>query len=80
MVLSALLMIFTGIVEALPRDGDLAGHHIAAASLFVIAAFFHVWYNRKPVINYFSGLGWRWAIIAVCFFAVLAVVRLFEKY
>jgi hypothetical protein len=56
----------------------LAGHHIAAASLFVIAACFHCWCNRKPVIKYFNRLGWWWAIIAVCFFAVVAVVRLLE--
>jgi hypothetical protein len=58
MALSTVLMIFSGIFEALPGHTGLAGHHIAAASLFFIAACFHGWYNRKPVTKYFSGLGW----------------------
>ena len=80
MALSTAVMIFTGFSEALPRHSDLAVHHIVGASLFVIAGCFHCWYNRKPIIKYFNGLGWWWAIIAVCFFAVLIAARLIEGF
>jgi Kef-type K+ transport system membrane component KefB len=77
MMLSSLVIIFTGIAEA--NSTQLAGHHIVAASLFFIAACIHGWYNRKPVLRYFSGLGWRWAVIAGCLLAVLIVGRLIER-
>ncbi len=71
MIFSAGLVIFTGIGESSPRHTGLASHHIAAASLFLIAACIHGWYNWKVIAKYFTGLGWRWAIIAGCLIAVL---------
>jgi hypothetical protein len=71
MICSAVLVIFTGIGEASPRHTGLASHHIAAASLFFIAVCMHGWYNRKAMVKYFNGFGWRWAVIAGCLIGVL---------
>jgi hypothetical protein len=76
MIFSAILIIGTGIEEASPRHTGLANHHVAAASLFLIAACIHGWYNWKAMVKYFGGLCWRWAIIAGCLIGVLAVGNL----
>ena len=72
MALSAVLVIITGIGESFPPHNGSAGHHLAAAVLFLAAVCIHGWYNRKAILNNFSGLGWRWAVIAGCL--VLALI------
>ena len=65
--------------EAFPGHTGLASHHIAAASLFLVAVCIHGWYNRKAMVKYFGGLGWRWAIIAGCLIGVLVVGNLLAQ-
>jgi hypothetical protein len=77
MAASALLVIGTGIGEAFPSHTGLATHHIVAASLFLVGACIHGWYNRRAVAKYFSGLRWEWAVIAACPVVVVVVGSLF---
>ncbi|RPJ62417.1 MAG: hypothetical protein EHM12_04490 [Dehalococcoidia bacterium] len=76
MALTSIFVIFFGIVES--DSTGLAGHHIVAASLFFIAACFHCWYNRKPILKYISGLKWEWAVIAGCLIVMFALGQLIE--
>ena len=64
MILSAVLVIGTGIGESNPAHTGLASHHIVAASLFLLSACVHGWYNRKAMLGYLEGFSWRWAVMA----------------
>ena len=79
MALSSIFVIGTGIGESDTARTVLPGHHIAAASLFFAAACVHCWCNRKAIVKYFVGFGWRWAVVvAGCLIAVLVVGTLIQ--
>jgi len=48
--------------------------HIVPVVIFLILLPFHLWFNRKPIIKYFKGLGWKWALIAIWIAIILWVV------
>lgn len=76
MAISSIFVIIFGIAEA--HSTGLAGHHIVAASLFFIAACIHCWYNRKPIMKYFSVMKLEWAVIAGCLIIMVVLGRLIE--
>jgi hypothetical protein len=74
MALTSIFVIGTGIGESDTARTVLPGHHIAAASLFFLAACVHCWCNRKAIVKYSVDFGWRWAPIVVgCLLLVLVV-------
>lgn len=72
MVIFGILSILTGIWQFLPPFEY--GHdplHIAPAFIFGILVVIHVWLNRKPLVRYFKGLGWRWVFVGLGIILIL---------
>ncbi len=46
------------------------GHAINSA-IFVILVSIHVWLNRKPLLRYFSKLGWWWLLVGLGFAGII---------
>ena len=78
MVLSAVMVILTGIGESSSSHAGLPSHHIAAAALLLAAVCIHGWYNRKAMTKYFSGLGWKWAAVAGSLLVAVVVGTIFR--
>ncbi len=55
LLISGLATVISGIGVAAPGHEGPAGHHAAAAGLFVILCLAHLWTNRRAVAGYFRG-------------------------
>jgi hypothetical protein len=54
-VLTGLLTVISGIVEALPRHSGLPVAHIVVATMFAILCLIHAGLNRRAIIKYIKG-------------------------
>jgi hypothetical protein len=75
MVVIGILMVCTGIGELFIHPTDIPYHHIVMSALFVIAAGTHIWLNRKSILRYFSGLGWKWVLVVGSAGILFAIVN-----
>jgi hypothetical protein len=60
--------IVTGIL-----DSDI---HIFAACASIAVMCIHLWLNRKPFLQRFKGLGWKWMLIVLGMLAVFATTAI----
>jgi hypothetical protein len=66
MIIIGLWAIATGIWQFFsPYNKGIEPTHIIPAFLFGLLTIAHVWLNRKPVLRYFRGLGFRWIPIGL---------------
>jgi hypothetical protein len=55
LIITGLLTIIVGIVEAQAWHRGPAVSHIVIASIFIFLCLFHIWLNRRAVIRYIMG-------------------------
>jgi ABC-type transport system involved in cytochrome bd biosynthesis fused ATPase/permease subunit len=55
LIISGLVTIVSGVGVAAPGHEGSAGHHAAAAGIFVILCLVHLWTNRRAVAMHFRG-------------------------
>ncbi len=55
LIASGLVTVISGVGVAAPGHEGSAGHHAAAAGIFVILCLVHLWTNRRAVAGYFRG-------------------------
>lgn len=72
LVLFGLMMAIAGIWKLFPPCNKvLYPPHIFAAFIFLILLIIHIWLNRKPILRYFGGLGWKWIWVGLGFLFVI---------
>jgi len=80
LILFGLMMAIAGIWKLFPPSNKvLYPPHIIAAFIFLILLIIHIWLNRKPILRYFSGLGWKWiwvglGCILVIYYAIMPLI------
>lgn len=75
MIILAVLTVVTGMTILTSVNGGGAGSpglHITVSRVFITVSFVQGWLNRKPIKNYFAGLGWKWAFFALPLVTVTA--------
>lgn len=55
----------SGIMELTPYSNGSPEQHAIPALAFAIVVCIHAWLNRKPLFQYFRGLGWKWALVGL---------------
>ena len=55
MLVSGLVAVISGIVEAIPRHSDRPLFHIFVSAIFVILCIIHIFLNRRAISKYFKG-------------------------
>jgi len=55
LIVSGAATVISGVGVAAPGHEGPAGHHAAAAGVFVILSLVHLWTNRRAVAGYFRG-------------------------
>ncbi len=72
MVIVGIWAIMTGIWQLFPPfNKGIDPLHMIPAFVFGILLVVHVWLNRKPLLRYFRGLGWRWVFIGLGVLGIL---------
>jgi hypothetical protein len=64
LVLFGLMTAIAGIWKLFPPCNEISyPPHIFASFIFLILIIIHIWSNRKAILRYFSGLGWKWLLV-----------------
>jgi multisubunit Na+/H+ antiporter MnhB subunit len=74
-VLTGLFTVFSGFWNFFPPyDSEFSPGHAVGASVFGVLALAHAWLNRRPIRQYFRGLGWWWAVVGLGFAALIPLL------
>ena len=66
MVIFGLAALITGIEKLFPPFNEMTyPPHLINALIFGLLVIIHTWLNWKPVVRYFKGLRWWWALIGL---------------
>jgi hypothetical protein len=72
LLLFGLMMAIAGIWKLFPPCNKmLYPPHIFAAFVFLVLLIIHIWLNRKSILRYFSGLGWKWILVSLGFVLII---------
>ena len=64
--------VVTGIWQLFPPyDEGVEPLHIVPAFPLAVLICIHVWLNRKPLVRYFQGLGWKWLWVVLGVLCIL---------
>ncbi len=80
MVIFGLLTVIAGVWKLFPPCNETTyPPHSIASFIFATLSFIHVWLNRKPILRYFKGLGWKWipvglGFVLIIYYAVMPLV------
>ena len=74
MVIFGLAMVVSGIQKFFPPVNTIFyPPHAINACIFGLLVVVHIILSWKPIVRYFSGLGWWWILVGLGFAAIIVV-------